>query len=109
MTITRKHLPLADFHLQLIREILIKYSNKTTLKKTSRPRSSDNVLPMRLKDRHFPSTVPATSNKSKPQWRCYVCNKLKNKRKATTFMCKECDVGLCPDPCFAIYHTKTNI
>lgn len=50
---------------------------------------------MRLKARHFPATVPPTSKKSKPQRKCYVCQKLKNKIKDTTFMCKECDVGLC--------------
>lgn len=48
--VTGKHLPLARFHHQLIREKLIKYSTKTISKITNRPRSSDNnILPMRLR------------------------------------------------------------
>jgi len=105
-TVTGKHLPLASYQFQLIREILTKYSKKSDMNKRGRPRSSDTVIPMRLTDRHFPSTVPPTSKKANPQRRCFVCQKLKNKRKDTTFMCKECDVGLCPAPCFEVYHTN---
>jgi len=108
-TVTGKHLSLASYQLQLIREILTKYSKKSASNKTGHPHSRDTVIPMRLSDRHFPTTVSPTSKKINPQRRCYVCQKLKNKRKDTTFMCKECDVGLCPVPCFEIYHTNNKV
>lgn len=59
-----------------------------------------------LQGRHFPSTVPPTLKKAKPQRRCLVCQNKYNKRKDTTYMCMKCDVGLCPVPCFEIYHTQ---
>lgn len=49
-TVTGKHLSLASFHLQLIRQILIKYSMKITSNKIGRPRSSDNDIMIYLCD-----------------------------------------------------------
>ncbi|CAC5395839.1 unnamed protein product [Mytilus coruscus] len=52
--------------------------------------------------------------KSKPLRTCPVCNVPTGKRKTagdgrkvvrSSYECKDCDVGLCVDPCFRLYHT----
>jgi len=101
-TCTGLKISLADFQFQLIREIFTKYATQ----KQNICRRSNTYLPERLQGRHFPSIVPPTSKKSKPQRRCLVCQNKHNKRKDTTYMCIKCDVGLCPVPCFEIYHTQ---
>jgi hypothetical protein len=40
--------------------------------------------------------------------RCRVCSE-RGQRKTTIYKCAKCDVGLCVVPCFADYHTKTNL
>lgn len=53
-TVTGKHLPLTSYQFQLIREILTKYSMKSVLNITGRPRNRDTVVPMRLIDTFHP-------------------------------------------------------
>jgi len=101
-TCTGLKISLADFQFQLIREIFKKYAKQ----KQNICRRSNTCFPERLQGRHFPSTVPPTSKKVKPQRKCLVCQNKYNKRKDTTYMCIKCDVGLCPVPCFEIYHTQ---
>lgn len=64
-----------------------------------------DTTPTRLTGRHFPSIVPATDNKKNSTRRCCVCS-AKGVRKESRYCCQECDVGLCVDPCFRIYHTQ---
>ena len=61
----------------------------------------------RLKGRHFAEVIPATEKKENPQKRYVVCWKRKV-RKESLYQCGQCDdrLGLCPTPCFMIYHTK---
>ena len=69
----------------------------------------------RLTGRHFISKiVQKEGQKSKPLRTCPVCNVPTGKRRTPgdarkvvrcTYECKDCDVGLCVDPCFRIYHT----
>lgn len=69
----------------------------------------------RLTGRHFISKiVQKEGQKSKPLRTCPVCNVPTGKRRTpgdarkvvrSTYECKDCDVGLCVDPCFRIYHT----
>ena len=33
-------------------------------------------------------------------------NRKENKRKTTTYYCKDCHVSLCVTPCFKLYHTR---
>lgn len=105
-TVTGKHLPLASYQFQLIWEILTKYSKKSALNKTGRPCNSDTVIPMRLTDKHFPCNLHQHLRRQILKDGVMYA---KNKRKDTTFMCKKCDVGLCPAPCFEIYHTNNKI
>jgi hypothetical protein len=37
--------------------------------------------------------------------RCCVCF-TGNKKTRTKFKCPDCSMGLCPNPCFMLYHTK---
>ena len=43
--------------------------------------------------------------KKTPSRRCVVCSANKS-RSESRYICVPCDVGLCVDPCFEIYHTK---
>ena len=61
----------------------------------------------RLKGHHFLSVIPRSKSKEKPRKRCAVCYKNKV-RKEFRYHCKNCQdhPGLCPAPCFMIYHTQ---
>lgn len=70
---------------------------------TSRPRI--NPLESRFTERHFPQHVPY-NEKGRPKEReCAVC-KAAGRVKRCSFMCLDCNVGLCVAPCFRNYHTK---
>ena len=92
----------------LIREILLKYSNKNICNNKSggQTASKDNLL--RLISTHFPSKyINPTGKRQNGRRKCVVCRKHK-KRTETQFECKDCKVGLCIEPCFKLYHTKEN-
>lgn len=69
----------------------------------------------RLTARHFLSKIQQKEGqKSKPLRTCPVCSTTTGKRKLvgdgrktvrSSYECKECDVGLCVDPCFRLYHS----
>ncbi|CAK9830500.1 PiggyBac transposable element-derived protein 4 [Anthophora retusa] len=64
-------------------------------------RGNDN--PLRLIERHFPSLYkPPRKNRNR---RCVVCT-ANDKRRESRYECKDCNVGLCVEPCFRIYHTE---
>jgi hypothetical protein len=96
-----------DFRLQVIRQLIEKYSLPRLNPRGGRP--SIHESPLRLTERHFPAPVPQTASQgSRTQRRCHVCQhtkKRESKRKDTRFMCVQCDVALCVDPCFREYHT----
>ena len=67
----------------------------------------------RLVGRHFPRKLPYTNDRIIPL-RCCVCsvNKRdalkdgrKERRKSSSFKCLQCNLVMCIDPCFKIYHT----
>lgn len=105
-TTTTSYISIEKFHLQLVKEVINKY--RTPLSRTGggRPIAEDNNE-LRLSERHFPSSVPATEKKMKPTKRCVVCSKHK-RRAESRFMCSSCNVALCVVPCFETYHTKKN-
>lgn len=91
---------MAKFQLELIREILEKYH-----KTTKYHQRTANNNPLRLIERHFPSLyVPAGKNRKR---RCVVCS-ANDKRRESRYECQNCNVGLCVDPCFRIYHSQLN-
>ncbi|CAK9832664.1 PiggyBac transposable element-derived protein 4 [Anthophora retusa] len=97
---TQVAISMAKFQLELIREILEKYH-----KTTNYHQRTVNNNPLRLIERHFPSLyVPAGKNRKR---RCVVCS-ANDKRRESRYECQNCNVGLCVDPCFKIYHTQLN-
>ncbi|XP_025208742.1 piggyBac transposable element-derived protein 4-like [Melanaphis sacchari] len=94
-TVTGNHIPIAQFQMELIKQIIEKYHTDRVTK--SRPPTKDQ--PSKLIDRHFPSEVPATQSGRLARRRCQLCKK-NNKRTDTRYMCTECDVSLCTAPWF---------
>lgn len=88
---TKRHLK--QFQIELVKLLI---GNKTSRKPSGR-RSFQS--PVRFTERHFPSFTAETGNGTRVQRRCKVCP------KKPTYQCTQCDVGLCPAPCFQIYHT----
>lgn len=66
----------------------------------------------RLISRHFIKKIPPTPKKSNPRRTCKVCSKkiktgkLDRCKKETSYYCPICNVPLCIENCFEIYHTK---
>ena len=62
--------------------------------------------PFRLVERHFPTVNPARTpagRQSTPD--CEVCSDRTVRRCQTPWMCQECEVPMCVEPCFQRYHT----
>ncbi|EFN82711.1 PiggyBac transposable element-derived protein 4, partial [Harpegnathos saltator] len=94
------------FHLLLIKDILREYPPDRVEAKGGRSHSDD--LPFRLTERHFPTSCVTNENrKHSSRRRCAVCTK-NNRRSDSRYECKKCNVGLCIEPCFEIYHTIQN-
>ncbi|UYV79603.1 hypothetical protein LAZ67_17003232 [Cordylochernes scorpioides] len=103
---TGKRPSLAEFHINLIGQIIEKYHEARVQVHRGRPSTSEDI-PLRLIERHFPSLVPPTEKKKNPTRYCHVCGANK-KRKESRYMCKDCDVALCVVPCFETFHTIKN-
>jgi len=89
------------FRIELVEGLLAKYSVQRKV-----PGHHDGYSNIkRLTERHFPRRIPPTENKCKPTRRCVVCSKHK-KRRETVYYCQDCDVALCVDGCFEVYHTR---
>ena len=95
----KRPISMARFQLQLIREILGKYHQSI-----NHQHLTGNNHPLRLTE-HFPSVYKSVGKK--PRRRCVVCH-ANDKRRETVYECKNCNVGLCVDPCFKIYHCELN-
>ena len=61
----------------------------------------------RVDGKHYPELVPPTQSKVNAQKRCEVC-KRNGVRKDVRYQCCKCskNPGLCPAPCFQIWHTN---
>jgi hypothetical protein len=94
-----------QFRIQLCERIIETYHNTELTPQKGRP-SINEVNPLRLTERHFPSFVPENQQKKTPTRRCKVCCSKQGIRKESRYMCRNCDVALCIVPCFEIYHTK---
>ena len=96
-----------QFRLQLIEKLIEKYNGST-------PPEAMPVLPVknlpptpaeRFSARHFPDTFPPSGTRAHTRKRCVVCLG-KKERRETMYRCNDCDVALCPAPCFRLYHTQ---
>ena len=63
-----------------------------------------HARPSRLLGRHFPDYCPPSKNREKPIRNCAQCRK-NNKRKGSSYWCKDCEVALCVVPCFCDWHS----
>lgn len=94
------------FRMRIVEQIVEKYA---LFKEENQLRNVNSPTPLRLLGRHFPSKCIDESG-IKHRRRCIVCSqtvKAKRKRSESVYECKKCDVGLCVDPCFEIYHTQS--
>ncbi|XP_068107881.1 piggyBac transposable element-derived protein 4-like [Hyperolius riggenbachi] len=106
-----KPVPHHDFVWQICEAICVKHRSAQSVASRVGRRASYVVNPARLTGRHFVEYLPPTAHKLTPTRQCKVCCSKrgpdgKRVRKETRFYCPDCDVGLCPVPCFKVYHTK---
>jgi hypothetical protein len=99
---TGKRVPLAQFQLEVIRQLINEYKRVVPSKSSVRKRHSE--LPSRLTERHFMAKSPPSAKKVKTMARCVVCLSRKLRRESR-YECKQCKVALCVEPCFETYHT----
>ena len=90
------------FKLDVIEELITRHHHGATPPNPG-PKAGPNLL--RLVERHFHALIPATIKKQNAQKRCHRCTK-RNIRRDTRYYCPDCNVPLCFEPCFKIYHTK---
>lgn len=108
------------FREVLVNEILESTGPHPAVRNRFQPPSmaSNSNLAPRLTQRHFPTAIPLTDNaKAKGKKHCFrVCHLCKpvstienpRKRVETPYQCASCNVALCIDPCFRLYHTQQN-
>ncbi|XP_066918855.1 piggyBac transposable element-derived protein 4-like [Clytia hemisphaerica] len=90
------------FKINVIEELMTRHHHGAAAPNRG-PNAGPNLL--RLVERHFLAFLPATDKKLNAQKRCHRCTKRKI-RKDTRYHCPDCNVPLCFEPCFKIYHTK---
>ena len=94
-----------QFRMALIRQLLEQSTTATPV-----PTAAEQMN--RLTGRHFLEYNPSTSTREHGMRSCQVCKGKqslpsgKKLRRETVYRCKQCQVPLCPVPCFEIYHTK---
>ena len=90
--------------IQLVESLFMKYAHAAKMWSVPGRKATDNTVP-RLTERHFPRKVTPKTEKSKPQRRGVVRSK-HGKKKTAVYCCQICDVGLCFEDCFELYHKK---
>ncbi|KAF3423654.1 hypothetical protein E2986_11265 [Frieseomelitta varia] len=92
---------MAKIHLQLIREILEKYHQNSI----HHERTGNNIF-LAINKKVFPVILYAGRKKSNSKVRRLKNDSKNDKRRKSQYECKNCNVGLCTDSCFRIYHTQ---
>jgi hypothetical protein len=104
--VTGRNTEQLSYRIQLVEGLFMKYAHAAGERNVSGRHASNNTIP-RLNERHFLRNVATKTEKSKPQRRCLVCSK-HGKKKTSVYCCQICDMGLCLEDCFELYHTKLN-
>ena len=95
-----------DFIIALGEGIIEKNAPNLPMPSTSGGRTARlNAQPSRLIGRHFFNYCPPVQNRERSVRNCAQCRK-EDKRKGTSYWCKECEVALCVVPCFRNWHTN---
>ena len=89
------------FRRELVKQF-VEASQCTSNETRGRKVQSADLL-KRLTDRHFITHLPATPKRLHAKKHCVVCLK-----RQTTYCCKQCKTALCVEPCFELYHTKSD-
>jgi len=93
-----------SYRIQLVEGLFMKCACAAETRNVPVRQASDTVP--RLTERHFLRKVAPKTEKSNSK-RCVVCSKY-GKKKTSVYCCQVCDVGLCLEDCFELYHTKLN-
>jgi len=104
--VTERNIEQLLYRIQLVEGLFMKCVRAAETRSVSWRRASDKTVP-RLTERHFLRKVAPKTEKSKPQRRCVVRSK-HAKKKTSVYCCQICDVGLCLEDCFELYHMKFN-
>jgi hypothetical protein len=94
-----------DFRLLLVRNLIEESGtsqDRPTPSLVGRPSAAETNI-TRLEVRHSQHR-PVKSTKL----HCRLCS-ARGQCKTTSYKCPKCSIGLCVTPCFAEYHTKTNL
>ena len=104
LKLTGTRLRLHDFRLKLV----VSGLESSTLPALPQKRTFLKLCsPACSLGRRFPSYLPATPAKERPQHRCAVCSSNGN-RKDMQHQCRTCSVALFVIPCFENYHIKSD-
>ena len=95
-----------SYRIRLVEGLFMKYACAAETQNVPGRQASDNTFPWLTKRRFLRKVSPKTE-KLKSQRRCVVCSK-HGKKKTSVYCCQICDVGLCLEDCFELYHTKLN-
>ena len=57
---------------------------------------------------HRLTLIQPTEQKKWPQKKCVYCRRKYGIRNDTRYICLQCNVALCKEPCFAAYHYATS-
>ena len=106
---TNNKLPLREFSLSVIRQLLQKYGEVKSFhpgRQNLRDSAPDRLEAANYIARHHLANIPPKGNRAVGQRNCHVCtNTSKNtkQRKTVSMWCPECKVPLCT-LCFVSYH-----
>ena len=116
---TRQWKSLRLFQKQILEELLQKYSGRqdTPIPRQMPPRDDANEERLSCAQylkRHKLVIIPPDSHQragdTRGRRRCRVCTgttlRPRQPNKKTSYQCHHCQVPLCPDPCFNVYHTE---
>ena len=96
------------FIVCLVEELCSQQSDSSTRTATKYPRLNPSSRLLGGFDRHQLQPIPSSSTNPRPRRRCKLCAK-SGIRKDVFYFCSNCDVALCPSPCYGLYHTKLHL
>jgi len=104
--VTGRNIQQLSYRIQLVEGLFMKYACAAETQSVPGRQASDKRIP-RLTERHFLRKVASNTEKSKPRRKCDLCSK-EGKKKTSVCCCLICDMDLCLEDCFELYHTKFN-
>ncbi|CAD1472671.1 unnamed protein product [Heterotrigona itama] len=105
LSVTGKKLKYNDFHLSLIKQILQKYPQNR--KQAGGGKRKHRKFTISSDGETFPFENFKCSRQHNKKKMCCL-QEIQKKRSDSPYECKKCDIGLCVDNCFEIYHTQMN-